>query len=87
MPKARIEVERFDGKGDFSLWKKRMLAHLSVLGLKDVLEESESPSASARKKDEDEDVYKERLVKEEAERLERSETAMNLTILNVGIMC
>lgn len=84
MPKARIEVERFDGKGDFSLWKKRMLAHLSVLGLKDVLEESESPSVSARKKDEDEDVYKERLVKEEAERLERSETAMNLIILNVG---
>lgn len=37
MAKSRIEVERFDGKGDFSLWKKRMLAHLSVLGLKDVL--------------------------------------------------
>ena len=69
MANARIEVEWFDGKGDFSLWKKRMLPHLSVLGLKDVLEESTSPSVSAIQKDEDEDVYKERLVKEEAERL------------------
>ena len=84
MAKSRIEVERFDGKGDFSLWKKRMLAHLFVLGLKDVLEESTSPSASVMSKDEDEDVFRERLVKEEAERLERSEKAMNLIILNVG---
>lgn len=82
--KVRIEVERFDGKGDFSLWKKRMLVHLSVLGLKDVLEESGSPSVSAMKKDEDEDVYRERLVKEEAERLGRSETVMNLISLSVG---
>ena len=61
-----------------------MLAHLPVLGLKDVLKESTSPSASMMRKDEDEDVFRERLVKEEAERLERSEKAMNLIILNVG---
>ena len=84
MAKSRIEVERFDGKGDFSLWKKRILAHLSVLGLKDVLEEFTSPSESLMRKDEDEDVFRERLLKEEAERLERSEKEMNLIILNVG---
>lgn len=56
----------FDGKRDFSLWKKRMLTHLSVLGLKDVLEESLSPYTSAIRNDEDEDVYMERLVKEKA---------------------
>lgn len=37
-----------------------------VLGLKDVLEESMSPSISAIQKDEDGDFYMERLVKEEA---------------------
>ena len=50
MANARIEVERFDGKGYFSVWNKRMLAHLFVLGLKDVLEESMSPSVSAIRK-------------------------------------
>src|SRR5690606_39681904 len=84
MVNARIEDERFDGKGDFSLWKKRMLAHLSVLGLKDVLLEQTSIPKSVIKQDEDEDVFKERLQKEESERLERSEKAMNLIILNVG---
>ena len=37
-----------------------------VLGLKDALEESMSPSISTIQKDEDEDFYMERLVKEEA---------------------
>ena len=84
MVNARIEVEKFDGKGDFFLWKKCMLAHLSDLGLKDVLLEQTSIPKSVIKKDEDEDVFKERLQKEESERLERSEKAMNLIILNVG---
>ena len=84
MANTRIEVERFDGKGHFSLWKKRMLSHLSVLSLKDVLEESTSPSVSAIQKEEDEDVYRERLAKEEAERLGRSETAMNMISLSMG---
>ncbi|KAG5398394.1 hypothetical protein IGI04_020208 [Brassica rapa subsp. trilocularis] len=61
MVNARIEVWRFGGKKDFSLWKTRMLPHLSVLDLKDILEESLSPYASAIRNDEDEDVYMERL--------------------------
>lgn len=81
IPKVRIEVEQFDRKGE---WKKRMLTHLFVFCLKDVVEESTSPSVSAIQKEEDEDVYRERLVKEEAERLGRSETVMNLISLSVG---
>ncbi|KAL0696952.1 hypothetical protein Bca4012_064132 [Brassica carinata] len=69
MANARIEVERFDEKVELSLWKKRMLAHLPVLGLKDVVEECMLPSVSATRKEEEEDVYRERLAKEEAERL------------------
>ncbi|KAG2251608.1 hypothetical protein Bca52824_081744 [Brassica carinata] len=61
-----------------------MLAHLSVLGLKDVLEESTSPSVLAIQKEQHKDVFRETLVKEEAERLEISGTAMNLIILSVG---
>lgn len=34
---TRVEVERFDGTGDFSLWKIRMMAHFGVLGLKNVV--------------------------------------------------
>ena len=51
-------------------WEERFLIleeedvpHLSVLDLKNVLEESLSPYASAIRNDEDEDVYRERLVK------------------------
>lgn len=38
---ARVEVDRFDGTGDFSLWKVRMLAHFGVLGLKGILNEEQ----------------------------------------------
>jgi len=38
---ARVEVDRFDGTGDFSLWKVRMLAHYGVLGLKGILNDEQ----------------------------------------------
>lgn len=34
----KIEIERFDGDGDFFLWKRRMYVFFSIFGLKDVLE-------------------------------------------------
>ncbi|KAG2303696.1 hypothetical protein Bca52824_032347 [Brassica carinata] len=37
MANTRIEVDRFDEAGDFSLWKVRMLVHFGVLGLKGIL--------------------------------------------------
>ena len=54
---TKIEVAIFDGQGDFSMWKKRMLAHLSILGLKDALEDS-IPDPKPIKKKEDPDAYK-----------------------------
>ncbi|KAL0716031.1 hypothetical protein Bca4012_065353 [Brassica carinata] len=41
---GKIEIACFDGQGDFTMWKKRMLAHLSILGLKDALVESPATS-------------------------------------------
>ena len=52
MVNTSSEVELLDGKGDLSLLKKRMIAHLLATGLKDVLEESSSPFASTTKKNE-----------------------------------
>ncbi|CAA7047040.1 unnamed protein product [Microthlaspi erraticum] len=36
-PNSRIDVDKFDGNIDFSLWKIRILSHLRVIGLKDIL--------------------------------------------------
>lgn len=39
--KARFEVEKFDGEGDFALWKHKMLAQFEILGLDSVLQPEE----------------------------------------------
>ncbi|WZZ68589.1 hypothetical protein YC2023_079959 [Brassica napus] len=52
----RIEVERFDGSGDFMLRKIRMLAHLGYLGLKEILKDDKllmEPPAIEKKEDDD----------------------------------
>ena len=54
------------------MWKKRMLAHLSILGLKDALEES-IPDPKPIKKEEDPDAYQERLKEDEVKRLEQAD--------------
>ncbi|KAG7532793.1 Reverse transcriptase RNA-dependent DNA polymerase [Arabidopsis thaliana x Arabidopsis arenosa] len=40
MASARIEVEKFDGRGDYTLWKEKLIAHLEILGLTEALEET-----------------------------------------------
>ena len=35
----KFEVEKFDGKGDFGLWKYKMLCQLEIVGLGSVLKE------------------------------------------------
>ena len=40
---GKFEVEKFDGKGDFGLWKYKMLCQLEIVGLGFVLKE-ETPS-------------------------------------------
>ena len=41
MTSGKIEVEKFDGEGDYVLWKEKLLAHLDLLGLMEGLEEDE----------------------------------------------
>lgn len=83
---AKIEIACFDGQGDFTMWKKRMLAHLSILGLKEALIEPTSTSdpGIAIKRGEEEEDFKERVKLFEIERSEKAEKAMNMIILNLG---
>ena len=72
----------FDGSGDFSIWKKRMYANLSVQGLKDVLTEKAEDTET---KDEDEEPEAKKKREEgETVRSERDEKALNLIFMSVG---
>ena len=83
---AKVKIACFDGQGDFSMWKKRMMTHLSILGLKNALIEAPATSGSELelKKGEAEEDFKERIKKLETEKSERAEKAMNMIILNLG---
>lgn len=41
MNQGRSEVEKFDGDGDYVLWKEKLLAHMELLGLLEGLEDEE----------------------------------------------
>ena len=56
--KERIEIDRFEGDGDFALWKVRMLAHFGVLGLKAILTDEKLLKDDADTKDEPESAMK-----------------------------
>lgn len=85
MAGSKVEIERFDGDGDFSLWKRRMNAYLSVSGLKDVLVAKASSSEVKEDVTEEEDPdTKKKKASEEESRQERCEKAMNTIFLNVG---
>ncbi|KAL0793897.1 hypothetical protein Bca101_065274 [Brassica carinata] len=85
MTKSKIEIDRFDGDGDFSLWKRRMYAYLSVSGLKDVLTEKASiPEVKTDGSEEEDPEAKKKRIAMEESRLERCEKAMNMIFLNVG---
>ena len=87
----RIDIDRFDGTGDFSLWKVRMMAHFGVLGLKDILTDEKLLMDSPVNKEEGVDTLKE-TEKKEAEgvptidpvKLGKSEKAKDLIVVNVG---
>ena len=53
--RGKFEIEKFDGKGDFGLWKFKMLVQLEIQGLLSVLEE-ETSTSEALKTDDDKDV-------------------------------
>lgn len=49
---GKFEVDKFDGDGDFSIWKHRVLAQLEILGLDSVLKTDQTPAGSVEKADE-----------------------------------
>lgn len=71
MTSRRSEVEKFDGDGDYVLWKEKLLAHLELLGLLEGLEDEgvvdaereEASTAQASDKTE-EQILKEKTLKE-----------------------
>ena len=87
----RIDIDQFDGTGDFSLWKVRMMAHFGVIGLKDILTDEKLLMDSPVNKEEGVDTLKE-TEKKEAEgvptidpvKLGKSEKAKDLIVVNVG---
>lgn len=83
MAGTKCNIERFDGDGDFSLWKRRMYAFLSVSGLKDVLIEKVKLEDDSIE-DEKDPEKKKKNVEAEVARSERCEKAMNIIFLNVG---
>lgn len=80
MSTSRIEVDRFEGTGDFSLWKVRMLAHFGVLGLKEVLTDHKllkDPQKGLA-------GLVETTPRIDPVKFEKSEKAKDLIVLNVG---
>ena len=50
MTSFKIDMEKFDGKNDFNLWREKMIAHLGNLGLDEALKgESKMPSSLSEK--------------------------------------
>lgn len=94
MSNSRIEVDMFDGTGDFSLWKVRMLAHFGVLGLNSILDDEkllkDPPTAKKELEKAMKDPQKELAGKVETVtdidpiKFENSEKAKDLIVLNVG---
>lgn len=84
MSSARIEVEKFDGRGDYTMWKEKLMAHLDILGLSVALKEEGDASAKvAESKEKDEVKDKEELEKtdalEEKRRKARSTIVLSVT--------
>lgn len=56
--RGKFEIEKFDGKGDFGLWKFKMLAQLEIQSLVSVLQEGESSETDKGKQEEDTEAKK-----------------------------
>ena len=55
MSTSKFEVERFDSRNDFSLWRAKMMAHLGNLGYEEALKKESEISIKLENK---EDVLK-----------------------------
>ena len=68
MTNVKFEVEKFDGKNDFNIWREKMNAHLGILGLDEALKGEAKMSSSLSDK----------------ERAEMAKKARNTIILSLG---
>ncbi|CAA7043751.1 unnamed protein product [Microthlaspi erraticum] len=84
MATSRAEIPQFDGSGDFTIWKKRMLANITVQGLKDLLAEKEVVTMTEQQILEETPAARKKCLDDEAELLERDDKALNLIIMYVG---
>lgn len=80
MTSARIEVEKFDGRGDYTMWKEKLMAHLDILGLSAALkEEEDAPVKDTDPKETDEE--KDKIEREKVEALEEKRRKARSTIV------
>ncbi|KAG7554353.1 GAG-pre-integrase domain [Arabidopsis suecica] len=83
MSTTRIEVEKFDGRGDYTMWKEKLLAQLDILGLNAALKEVEISEEEASGEKLTEEEAKERVSKlealEEKRRKARSTIVLSVT--------
>ncbi|KAG7598335.1 Reverse transcriptase RNA-dependent DNA polymerase [Arabidopsis suecica] len=79
MSSAKIEVEKFDGRGDYILWKEKIEAHLQILGLSEALKSMELPE---EKEEPDADEPPDKIEKREALK-EKIQKARGTIVLSV----
>jgi len=60
MSSTRIEVEKFDGRGDYTLWKEKLMAHMDILGLTTALKETKVTDSDPEDSEGDEKETKEK---------------------------
>ncbi|CAA7059283.1 unnamed protein product [Microthlaspi erraticum] len=83
-PNSRIDVDKFDGNGDFSLWKIRIMSHLRVLGLKDIMTDHKLEKSIVTSGGAGDAAWTTTEVVSDPEKIDKSERAMGIIIANVG---
>ncbi|CAA7042914.1 unnamed protein product [Microthlaspi erraticum] len=81
---SRPEIPQFDGSGDFAIWKKRMLANITVQGLKDLLKEKEVVTMTEQEILEETPAARKKRLEDEESWLERDDKALNLIFMYVN---
>lgn len=83
MSSARIEVEKFDGRRDYTMWKEKLMAHLDILGLSSALKEvdalvEKTSGLTLTEEEEKEEVLKQEAL-DEKRRKARSTIVLSVT--------
>ena len=84
MTLPRVELEKFDGHGDYMLWKDKLLAQMDLQGLSKALEESDKVREKVQDPDETPEEKKAAEEKEEtlAEKIKKARSTIVLSVTN-----